>query len=35
MEHIRLCIQVPVAGARVFETSDEEFLKLASATEGD
>ncbi|KAJ7239932.1 hypothetical protein C8J57DRAFT_1563295 [Mycena rebaudengoi] len=30
---IWLCIQVPVAGKRVFETGDEEFLKLASATE--
>ncbi|KAF7328477.1 G domain-containing protein [Mycena venus] len=28
---IWLCIQVPYAGGRVFETGDEEFLKLACA----
>ncbi|KAJ7433602.1 hypothetical protein B0H11DRAFT_2375583 [Mycena galericulata] len=30
---IWLCIHVPVAGKRVFETGDEEFLKLASSME--
>ncbi|KAF7333938.1 G domain-containing protein [Mycena sanguinolenta] len=30
---IWLCIQVPHAGSRVFETGDEEFLKLAATTQ--
>jgi hypothetical protein len=27
--NFRLCIQIPLAGGRVFETGDEEFLKFA------
>jgi hypothetical protein len=34
MEHNRLCIQVPHAGGRVFETGDEELLKLGSSIKG-
>jgi hypothetical protein len=31
---IRLCVQVPYAGGRVFETGDEDFLKVASRVKG-
>jgi hypothetical protein len=34
IEYVRLCIQVPYAGGRVFERGDEEFLELTSAIKG-
>ncbi|KAJ6533348.1 hypothetical protein DFH09DRAFT_1092578 [Mycena vulgaris] len=31
MDRVRLCVQVPHAGGRLFETGDEDFLNVASS----